>query len=115
MVQPAGAIIHEPGRMPTSPGSGASGGAATGAPSAAATRAASASVNQAGFAAFRGIACPPVYGTAPSTLLQSGEEPIAGVAADAAVADMKIRNAAVQAASAGTRIPTPPAKVRTVN
>jgi hypothetical protein len=58
MVQPAGAIIHDPGRMPTSPGSGASFGAATGAPLAASTRAASSSVNQAGVAALSGTAWP---------------------------------------------------------
>jgi hypothetical protein len=58
IVQPAGEIIHEPGRMPTSPGSGASGGAATGAPFASCTRAASSSVNQAGVAAFSWIAWP---------------------------------------------------------
>ena len=50
MVQPAGAIIQEPGRIPISPGSGASCGAATGAPFAACTRAASSSVNHAGLA-----------------------------------------------------------------
>ena len=51
IVQPAGESIHEPGRMPTSPGSGASVGAATGTPFAASTRAASAGVYQDGVSA----------------------------------------------------------------
>src|ERR687896_575102 len=71
IVQPAGAIIQDPGRMPIQPGSGASFGAATGAPLAASTRAASVFVNHAGRAAFSGIAWPRPYGTAPSTLLAS--------------------------------------------
>src|SRR5215210_4300284 len=94
--------------MPTSPGSGASGGAATGAPFAASTRAASSSVYQAGRAAFRGMACPPLYETAPSTVRQSGDEPTAGVPADAPLAVTRINSAAKMAARTGKRIPTPP-------
>src|ERR671915_1728003 len=90
IVQPAGAIIHEPGRMPIQPGSGASFGAATGAPLAASTRAASAFVNHAGRAAFIGIAWPCPYGTAPSTVLASTlpiEVPTGGAAAEALAED----------------------------
>src|ERR687896_632448 len=90
IVQPAGAIIHDPGRMPIEPGSGASFGAATGAPLAASTRAASAFVNHAGPAAFSGIAWPCPYGIAPSTLLASTlstEAPSGGAAAEALAED----------------------------
>jgi hypothetical protein len=59
IVQPAGEIIHEPGRMPTPPGSGASVGAATGTPFAASTRAASAGVYQEGRSPRSGMAQPP--------------------------------------------------------
>src|SRR2546426_7225503 len=65
IVQPYGAIIHDPGRMPTSLGSGASVGAATGVPSAASTCASSAGVNQDGRAPARGIAQPSSYGRVP--------------------------------------------------
>jgi hypothetical protein len=82
IVQPYGAITQAPGRMPTSLGSGASGGACTGVPGG--VRSCSAVVNHDGFDALCGTAQPVPYARVSGTVdrfTELADVPTAGTAA----------------------------------